>query len=201
MKQKNIETILYSTAGVAAMFVVLLAFYVVTSAVQGRALDLTAEKAFTLSAGHAQHPGQAGFARHPPLLLQPGGDHAARTQPYAQEIEDLLGEYQQAGKGKIVLEKFDPKPDSDAEDSARLDGVARPATSPFGGDKVYLGLVGQPAGPKSGHSPGWTCCAIRRERLLEYDISRAISPRGQSRPRHHRRDERPARLRRGRPIP
>ena len=36
MKEKNLETILYSTAGVAAMFVVLLAFYVVTSAVQRR---------------------------------------------------------------------------------------------------------------------------------------------------------------------
>ena len=34
MKQKNFETMLYSTAGVAAMFVVMMAVYVVTSAAQ-----------------------------------------------------------------------------------------------------------------------------------------------------------------------
>ena len=53
MKEKNVEAILYSTAGVAAMFVILIAFYVVTSPFKAR-LDLTAEKAFTLSAGTHQ---------------------------------------------------------------------------------------------------------------------------------------------------
>jgi len=48
MKQKNFETILYSTAGVLAMFVVLLAFYVVTSAFKTR-VDLTADKVYTLA--------------------------------------------------------------------------------------------------------------------------------------------------------
>jgi len=32
---------------------------------------------------------------------------------------------------KIIIEKLDPKPDSDAEDSARLDGVAGQATGCF----------------------------------------------------------------------
>src|ERR1700722_20151007 len=50
MKQKNFESILYSSAGVAVMFVLLLAFYVVSSAFKAR-IDLTSEKAFTLSPG------------------------------------------------------------------------------------------------------------------------------------------------------
>ena len=37
---------------------------------------------------------------------------------YAQQVEDLLAEYQQYGHGKIKVVKLDPKPDSDAEDSA-----------------------------------------------------------------------------------
>ena len=50
MKKKKIETILYSTGGVAAMVVLLAGFNVVTAAFKQRA-DLTKEKAFTLSDG------------------------------------------------------------------------------------------------------------------------------------------------------
>ena len=57
---------------------------------------------------------------------------------YAQRVDDLLGEYQQAAKGKISNSTLDPEPDSDAEDSARLDGVeAQPLRT---GERIYLGL-------------------------------------------------------------
>jgi ABC-type uncharacterized transport system involved in gliding motility auxiliary subunit len=167
MKEKNFETILYSSAGVAAMFVVLLAFYVVTSAFKER-MDLTAEKAYTLSPGtrnilaKLDSPVTLRFycsqAEMPPVL-----------KPFAQEIEDLLGEYQQAGKGKVILEKYDPRPDSDAEDSARLNGVqGQPLPS---GDRIYLGLSVSRMDDKV--ALPWLDQG--RERLLEYDISRAIS--------------------------
>ena len=167
MKEKNFETALYSSAGVAAMFVVLLAFYVVTSAFKER-LDLTAEKAYTLSPGtrnilaKLDSPVTLRFycsqAEMPPTL-----------KPFAQEIEDLLGEYQQAGKGKVVVEKYDPRPDSDAEDSARLNGVqGQPLPS---GDRIYLGL----AVSRMDDKVALPWLDQGRERLLEYDISRAIS--------------------------
>jgi ABC-type uncharacterized transport system involved in gliding motility auxiliary subunit len=171
MKQKNLETILYSTAGVAIMFVVLLAFYVISSAFKER-MDLTSEKAFTLSPGTKKILAKLdsrvtirfyctqGDTAMPPVL---------RT--YAQHIEDLLGEYKEAGHGKIIIEKLDPKPDSDAEDSARLDGVQGQPTSAFGGDKVYLGLVVSMLDEKV--AVPWL--PPDRERLLEYDISRAIA--------------------------
>jgi ABC-type uncharacterized transport system involved in gliding motility auxiliary subunit len=171
MKQKNVETILYSTAGVVIMFVVLLAFYVISSAFKGR-VDLTHEKAFTLSPGTKQILGKldsrvtirfystASEASMPPVL---------RT--YSQHIEDLLGEYKEAAHGKVVIEKLDPKPDSDAEDSARLDGVAGQPLTPFGGEKVYLGLVVSMLDEKV--AVPWL--PPDRERLLEYDISRAIA--------------------------
>ena len=171
MKQKNLETILYSTAGVVIMFVVLLAFFVISSAFKER-LDLTSEKAFTLSAGTKKILKNLdsrvtirfyctqGDTAMPPLL---------RT--YSQHIEDLLGEYKEAGHGKIIIEKLDPKPDSDAEDSARLDGVEGQPTSPFGGDKVYLGLVVILLDEKM--AIPWL--PPDRERLLEYDISRTIA--------------------------
>ena len=68
------------------------------------------------------------------------------------------------------MKKFDPEPDSDAEDSARLDGIDGQG-SPFGGDRVYLGLSVSMADEKV--AVPWL--PPERERLLEYDISRAIA--------------------------
>jgi ABC-type uncharacterized transport system involved in gliding motility auxiliary subunit len=171
MKEKNIEAILYSTAGVAAMFFVLLAFYVVTSAAKTR-IDLTQEKAYTLSPGTKKILGKLDsrvtirfYCTQDDNAMPP----ALRT--YAQRVDDLLGEYKQAAKGKLVIEKFDPKPDSDAEDSARLNGVEGQGGTPFGGEKIYLGLVISMLDDKV--AIPWL--APDRERLLEYDISRAIA--------------------------
>ena len=171
MKQKNIETILYSAAGVAVMFVLLLAFYVVTSAFKER-LDLTGEKAFTLSPGTKKILGKLDARVTIRFYCtQSGTAMPAALRTYAEHIEDLLGEYQQAGKGKIVVQKFDPQPDSDAEDSAHLDGVEGQATTRLGGDKVYLGLAVIMLDQKQ--TIPWL--PPERERLLEYDISRAIA--------------------------
>ena len=46
--KKPLETILFSTLGVVALFVVLVAFNFLAGKVHGR-VDLTAEKAYTLS--------------------------------------------------------------------------------------------------------------------------------------------------------
>jgi ABC-type uncharacterized transport system involved in gliding motility auxiliary subunit len=171
MKQKNIETYLYSTIGVAIMFVMLLAFYVVTSAAKDR-IDLTNEKAFTLSPGTKKILGKLDARVTIRFYCtQAGNNMPPALRTYAQHIEDLLAEYQQAGKGRIAVQKFDPQPDSDAEDSARLDGVDGQATGPFGGEKVYLGVVISMLDQKV--ALPWL--PPERERLLEYDISRAIA--------------------------
>src|ERR1035441_740895 len=141
MKRKNLETILYSSAGVAAMFVVLMAFYVVTSALKLR-LDVTADKVHTLSPGTKKIIGKID-AR---LTLRFYCTQADNAMPpvlrtYAQHIEDMLAEYKQAAQGKIISQKWDPNPDSDAEDSARLNGVEGQAAGPFGANKIYLGIV------------------------------------------------------------
>jgi ABC-type uncharacterized transport system involved in gliding motility auxiliary subunit len=171
MKQKNFETILYSTAGVAVMFVVLIAVYILTSAAKER-IDLTAEKAFTLSPGTRKILGKIDSRVTVRFYCtQSGTEMPPSLRTYAQHVEDLLGEYQNASHGKIVIKKFDPEPDSDAEDSARLDGVEGQATSAFGGDKVYLGLAISMLDQKE--TIPWL--APEREKLLEYDISRAIA--------------------------
>ena len=134
MKEKNLETILYSAAGVVVMFVVLLAFYVVTGAAKER-IDLTQEKAYTLSPGTKKILGKLDSRVTIRFYCTQGEAMPPTLKTYAQRVEDLLGEYKQAAKGKIVVEKFDPKPDSDAEDSARLNGIQGQATTAFGGTR------------------------------------------------------------------
>src|SRR3984957_4116448 len=98
MKQKNIESYLYSTAGVAIMFVILLAVYVVTSAAKDR-VDLTAEKAFTLSPGTKKILGKLDSPVTIRFYCTQGGTAMPQSlRNYAEHIENLLGEYQQAGK-------------------------------------------------------------------------------------------------------
>jgi len=171
MKQKNVETLLYSTVGVVAMFVVLLAFYVVSGTAKQR-VDLTADKSYTLSDGTRKIVGSLN-KRVTIRFFCTQNDNAmpVALKTYARRVEDLLGEYKQAAKGKIIVEKYDPTPDSDAEDLARLNGVDGQPTSPFGGDKVYLGLVVSILKEKI--AIPWL--APDREKLLEYDISRAIA--------------------------
>ena len=69
---------------------------------------------------------------------------------YARKVEDLLQEYKQVAGKKLIIEKYDPQPDSDAEDSARLDGI-EPQPLP-GDDRFYLGLAVSRWRTSRGHS-------------------------------------------------
>jgi len=176
MKNKSFETILYSTIGVAAMALILVAFNFITGSFKSR-MDLTKEKAYTLSAGtrailaKLDAPVKIHFYCTQGENSTPG---ALMLKNYAKEVEDLLAEYKQAAKGKLIIEKYNPEPDSDAEDSAHLDGVEGQAlgNNPFGGDRFYLGLAVSYGMDQKVAIP---FLSPERERLLEYDISRAIS--------------------------
>ena len=171
MQKKNLETFLYSIGGVVAMLVILVAVNLITAGMRQR-VDLTKEKAYTLSAGT-----RAILAKlDTPVKIRFYCTQSSDTTPetvflksYARKVEDLLLEYKQAGKGKIIIEKYDPQPDSDAEDSARLDGVeGAPLRS---GERFYMGLAVSLLDLKEAIS----FLQPNRERMLEYDLSRAIS--------------------------
>lgn len=171
MKKRNIEVVLYSAVGVAAMFVILLAVNVLTAAVKQR-VDLTQERAFTLS------PGTKAILKKldTPVKIRFYWTQTRDASPetvylknYARRVEDLLAEFKQAGGSKIIIEKLDPQPDSDAEDSARLDGIESQMTQ--SGDRFYLGLSVSLLDAKA----ALPFLAPNRERLLEYDIARAIA--------------------------
>jgi len=169
MKKKGFETYLYSAIGVAAMLVLLVVINVIAAQTKQR-VDLTAERAYTLSAGtrailaKIDTPVQIRF-----YCTRGGNAMPASLRNYAQRVEDLLSEYRQRAKGKIDIQKLDPQPDSDAEDSARLDGLQPQLLQ--NNEKVYLGLSVNMLDQKE-TIPFLTPA---RERLLEYDVSRAIA--------------------------
>ena len=171
MNKRSWETWLFSTAGVAAMFVVLLGLNVVLARFKQR-VDLTADKAYTLSPGT-----RAVLSRlDTPVTIRFYCSRLDTATPetvflrnYARRVEDLLEELREAAGGKLRIEKLDPQPDSDAEDSARLDGIEAQMLST--GDRFYLGLTVSLLDARA----AIPFLAPTRERLLEYDIVRAIS--------------------------
>src|SRR5512140_347393 len=97
MKRKSLETLLYSTIGVAAMALILIGFNVVSSTVKKR-VDLTREKAYTLSDGtrailrKIESPVKVRFYCSQTESATP---ETVFLKTYAKKVEDLLAEYKQ----------------------------------------------------------------------------------------------------------
>jgi ABC-type uncharacterized transport system involved in gliding motility auxiliary subunit len=170
MKKQSFQTILYSALGVAAMAGILVAINVIAGVLKTR-IDLTQEKSFSLSKGTKAILSKLDTPVKVRLYFTPGESTADTMQirNYAKDVEALLDEYRQAAHGKIVIEKLDPQPDSDAEDSARLDGVEPRMLR--NGDQVYMGISVSLLDQKE----AVPFLEPTREKLLEYDITRAIS--------------------------
>jgi ABC-type uncharacterized transport system involved in gliding motility auxiliary subunit len=169
MKKKQLEVLLYSVVGVGAMFLVVIALNFIFSVFKARA-DLTQEKLYTLSDGtkailkKLEGPVEIRY-----YATQGEKEMPAQFKAYAQRVEDLLSEYKQHAKGNIEIKKFNPSPDSDAEDSAQLDGVEGQMLP--NGEHLYLGLALSYLDAKV----TLPFLSPDREKLLEYDVSRAIS--------------------------
>jgi ABC-type uncharacterized transport system involved in gliding motility auxiliary subunit len=167
---KQIEGLLFSTVGVIVMFIVLVAVYVIASVAKER-IDLTKERLFTLSDGTKAILKKLDT----PVEIRLYRTQSAKEMPvflstYADRVEDLLSEYKKTAGSNLEIKKLNPEPDSDAEDSANLDGVEG-QTLQLGGEKVYLGLAVSCLDAKV----AIPFLAPDREKLLEYDISRAIA--------------------------
>lgn len=165
---KNYRTALYSTGGVAVVLVILVLANFVLGSVKQR-IDLTEGSIYTLSEGTR---GVIAKLESPVKIRlyfsQSDAGVPLALKAFGRRVEDMLGEFRQASGGKIIIEKLDPQPDSDAEDSAALDGVEAQVTG--AGDRFYLGLSVSQLDQKFA-LPALT---LDRERLLEYDLTRAI---------------------------
>jgi ABC-type uncharacterized transport system involved in gliding motility auxiliary subunit len=156
--------------GLACLLVITGAIYVIVSNLRIRA-DLTAEKLYTLSKGSrellSKLPKDVTLKFY---FSRSSAEMPMMLKTYADQVCDLLKEYELASGGRLVLEEYDPKPDSDSEEWAQRYGVEPQQTSMLG-QPVYFGLVavsGDNQQVMAGLNP-------RTEATLEYDVTRLIT--------------------------
>ena len=169
-KPKAFSRIGTGAAGLAVLLVIIGAINLIIANLRVR-VDLTGEKLYTLSAGSKKVLGQL----ENDVVLKFYFSSSSAEMPmglktYANQVQDLLKEYEIKGKGHVTLEAFDPKPDSDSEEWAQRYGIEPQQISMFG-QPVYFGLVAV-CGDTQQVMPGFN---PRTEATLEYDITRLIT--------------------------
>jgi ABC-type uncharacterized transport system involved in gliding motility auxiliary subunit len=169
--KKRFETYLYSAIGVVVMVIIVIALNVIVRPLLMR-VDMTADKAYTLSDGTKRVLSKLDT----PVQIRFYFSQRDRATPvdwktYAARVEDMLKEYSLLAKGNLEIKKLDPVPDTEAEDSANVDGIEGQMLQPLGGDRIYFGLAVSCLDERA----TLPFLSPARERLLEYDLTRAIA--------------------------
>ncbi|RYD58115.1 MAG: hypothetical protein EOP83_20860 [Verrucomicrobiaceae bacterium] len=134
-----------------------------------RGADFTENKVHTLSEGTRAILGELDT----PVVIR---YYATRNNDYLPQelklhmrrVDDLLKEYASISRGKLRIENLDPEPDTDAEDSANLDGINGERMN---NQNLYFGLAVSCL-DKTSVIP---FVDPREETMLEYQISKAVS--------------------------
>ncbi len=173
MKQflKKHEALAYSAVGLVALFLVLVAFNYLASTAALRA-DFTEGKLYTLSGGTRKILKNLQAPVKVKLYITSGEAMPVGLRSFAQRVEDLVREFKAVAGPDLVVEKYNPRPDSEEEDAAQLDGIEPQQLA--SGEQFYLGLAVSQLERKQ----SIPVLAAARERLLEYDLVRAVARAG-----------------------
>jgi ABC-type uncharacterized transport system involved in gliding motility auxiliary subunit len=139
----------------------------------GLRADLTEKKIFTLSAGTKNLLANLNPDKPTTIRLYVTRDNQLMpqwAQSYSSTVQDLLIEIEKNAKGKIKLERIDPRPDTEDEDRAAADDIqGHPANE--NGDKAYFGMAIECLQQKE----VIPVMNPNEESNLEYQIARAIA--------------------------
>lgn len=171
MSVKTTHPVTRAAFGVGALIAIaILANWIVSLTPLGnRGADFTENKVHTLSPGTRAILGELDT----PVVIR---YYASRNTDYMPEelklhmrrVDDLLKEYSSLSKGKLRIENLDPEPDTDAEDSANLDGINGQRMDD---QNLFFGLAISCL-DKTSVIP---FIDPRDETMLEYHISKAIA--------------------------
>jgi len=166
--QRKYEHVVYSTIGLIALALILIAFNYLVSRVPAR-LDLTEGKIYTLSDGTKKILRGLQSPVKVKLYISQGESVPVPLRSFAQRVEDLVREFKSVAGSNLLIERYNPRPDSEEEDAAQVDGID--AQQLVTGEQFYLGATVTQLDRKQ------TLAEItpQRERLLEYDLVRAIA--------------------------
>jgi ABC-type uncharacterized transport system involved in gliding motility auxiliary subunit len=165
---KKYEHLVYSAIGLIALLLLLIAVNFLVARAPAR-IDLTDGDLYTLSPGTKKILRNLSAPVKVKLYLSQGEAVPVQLRSFAQRVEDLVREFKGVAGSNLIVERYNPKPDSEEEDAAQLDGIEPQQL--FTGEQFYLGLAVQQLDRKQ------TLPAIspQRERLLEYDLVRAVA--------------------------
>src|SRR5437868_12872461 len=166
--KRSYEHLVYSAIGLVALALILVAFNYLLSRVPAR-VDLTEGKLYTLSDGTKKILRNLQSPVKVKLYISQGESVPVQLRSFAQRVEDLVREFGAASNGNLRIERYNPRPDSEEEDAAQLDGMEPQQLG--NGEQFHLGAAVSQLDRKQ------TLAAIspQRERLLEYDLVRAIA--------------------------
>jgi ABC-type uncharacterized transport system involved in gliding motility auxiliary subunit len=168
---KTTHPVTRAAFGVAALvtIAVLANWLVALTPLGNRGADFTENKVHTLSAGTRAILTELDT----PVAIR---YYASRSTDYMPEelklhmrrVDDLLKEYSSISKGKLRIDNLDPQPDTDAEDSANLDGISGQRMDD---QNLFFGLAISCL-DKTSVIP---FIDPRDETMLEYHISKAVA--------------------------
>ena len=165
---KRSRQVLYSIAGLAALFLLLVAANFLLAKVPVQA-DLTEGNLYTLAEGTRKILRGLESPVRLKLYISRGEDVPVQLRSFAQRVDDLVSEFKAVAGPNLIVERYNPEPDTEEEDAAQLDGVEPQQL--LTGQSFYLGVVASQLDRKQ-VIPGIT---PQRERQLEYDLIRAIA--------------------------
>jgi ABC-type uncharacterized transport system involved in gliding motility auxiliary subunit len=165
---KKYEHLIYSAIGLVALFLLLVAVNFLVARAPVRA-DLTEGKLYTLSPGSKKVLSGLSTPVKVKLYLSQGEAVPVPLRGFAQRVEDLVREFKGVAGANLIVERYNPKPDSEEEDAAQLDGIEPQQL--FTGEQFYLGIAVSQLDRKQ----AIPAISPQRERLLEYDLVRAIA--------------------------
>jgi ABC-type uncharacterized transport system involved in gliding motility auxiliary subunit len=169
MKQMSKMT---GLAGVLLLLGILIAFNAVLRPVRMR-MDVTEDSLYTLSDGTQQLLN--GLDRDVTLKFYFSKSNSRVAVPmkhFAARVRDLLKEYESRSGGYLVVEEYDPRPDSDEEEWAQRYGLQPQTLDMFGMDGgLYFGIVAV-SGNREAALP---MLAQSIEPRLEYLLTRMVS--------------------------
>src|SRR5687768_17427986 len=166
---KKYEHLVYSAVGLVALLLVLVAANYLVSRSSTRLADLTEGNLYTLSEGTKKILRGLDSPVTVKLYVSQGETVPVQLRSFAQRVEDLVREFQAAANGNLRVQRYNPKPDSEEEDAAQLDGIEPQQL--YTGEQFYLGVAVSQLERKQAIA----AITPQRERLLEYDLVRAVA--------------------------
>jgi len=109
---KKHEALIYSAVGLAALFLLLVAFNYLAAGAAVRA-DLTEGKLYTLSAGTKKVLRNLQAPVKVKLYVTSGEAMPVPLRSFAQRVDDMVREFKAVAGANLVVERYNPRPDSE----------------------------------------------------------------------------------------